>query len=191
MSIGQSSVQVNADGFAGVMGRMLASGRKAQTKIRKRRSRVPLHAEPVSSHGGLDLLYSCGGFNTQIAEQVKQMRAMEAELGMYKQQVDLFKSDIEAANEAMRALRHRWVAQQRRNKNNQREGGADETTHTTASTWNSPTPAPASGSAESIPLLLQDGKGNSSGTSLEKGTLEGDIPPDRAVVESLPAVAAG
>ena len=47
------------------------------------------------------------------------MRAMEAELGMYKQQVDLFKSDIEAANEAMRALRQRWIAGQRRS----RQGG--------------------------------------------------------------------
>lgn len=55
-------------------------------------------------------------------KQVKQMRAMEAELGMYKQQVDLFKSDIEAANEAMRTLRQRWIAAQRRS----RQGGDDD-----------------------------------------------------------------
>lgn len=47
-------------------------------------------------------------------KQVKQMKAMEAELDMYKQQVDLFKSDIETAGVAMRALRQRWVAEQRR-----------------------------------------------------------------------------
>lgn len=41
------------------------------------------------------------------------MKAMEAELGMYKQQVDVFKSGIESSAEAMRALRHRWVADQR------------------------------------------------------------------------------
>lgn len=116
------------------------------------------------------------------------MRAMEAELGMYKQQVDLFKSDIEAANEAMRALRHRWVAQQRRNKSNQREGGADETVDTAASAWDSPSPAPATVNADSIPLLLKDVRENSSGTSLEKGTLEGDTP-GGAAVENLPASA--
>lgn len=42
---------------------------------------------------------------------------MEAELGMYKQQVDLFKSEIESSAEAMTALRHRWVAGQRRKSN--------------------------------------------------------------------------
>lgn len=42
------------------------------------------------------------------------MKAMEAELGMYKQQVDVFKSDIEAAGDAMRNLCQRWVAEQRR-----------------------------------------------------------------------------
>ena len=123
------------------------------------------------------------------------MRAMEAELGMYKQQVDLFKSDIEAANEAMRALRHRWVAQQRRNKNSQRESRAgEEAIDVTGSTWDapSPSPAPATASADSIPLLLQDGRGNSSGASLEKGSTPGrDEPGGAAVVESLPAVAAG
>lgn len=39
---------------------------------------------------------------------------MEAELGMYKRQVDLFKSDIEENGRAMQALRKRWVAEQRR-----------------------------------------------------------------------------
>ncbi|CAM9466438.1 unnamed protein product, partial [Hapterophycus canaliculatus] len=52
-------------------------------------------------------------YQENLKQKVKQMRAMEAELGMYKQQVDLFKSDIEAANERMRDLRHRWVAEQR------------------------------------------------------------------------------
>lgn len=126
-----------------------------------------------------------------IRQQVKQMRAMEAELGMYKQQVDLFKSDIEGANEAMRTLRHRWVAQQRRNKSSQREDRADEATHTTASAWESPSPAPATGSAEGIPLLLQDGRGKKSGTSSpEKASLEGNAP-GGPVAESIPAVAAG
>lgn len=122
------------------------------------------------------------------------MRAMEAELGMYKQQVDLFKSDIEAANEAMRALRHRWVAQQRRSKNNDQRidiiGRADESTGTSASPWGSPSPAPVASSADSIPLLLQEGRGNSSGASLQKGALEGDSP-GGAAAESLPAVAEG
>lgn len=115
---------------------------------------------------------------------------MEAELGMYKQQVDLFKSDIEAANEAMRSLRHRWVAQQRRIKN-QREGGADETINLTASAWESPSPsAPATIDADGIPLLLQGDRGSSRAMSLEKGTLEGGTP-GGTVAESLPAVAAG
>eukprot|EP00903_Cladosiphon_okamuranus_P014974 g13859.t1 len=49
-------------------------------------------------------------YQENLKQKVKQMKAMEAELGMYKQQVDIFKSDIEAANEAMRALRHRSSA---------------------------------------------------------------------------------
>ncbi|CAN0427205.1 unnamed protein product, partial [Laminaria digitata] len=48
-------------------------------------------------------------YQDNLKHKIKQMRAMEAELGMYKQQVDLFKSDIEAANEAMRTLRQRWI----------------------------------------------------------------------------------
>lgn len=44
------------------------------------------------------------------------MRSMRAELGMYKQQVGLFKSDIEAASEAMRTLRQRWIVGQRRSR---------------------------------------------------------------------------
>lgn len=143
--------------------------------------------------GGLVLLFS-RLVGSILPKQVKQMRAMEAELGMYKQQVDLFKSDIEAANEAMRALRHRWVAQQRRNKGNERGGGADETTNTTtASAWESPSPAPATAvSADSIPLLLQDGRGgSSSGKSVEKGMPEGEDTPEMGREEGLPAVAAG
>lgn len=77
------------------------------------------------------------------------MRAMEAELGMYKQQVDLFKSDIEAANEAMRALRHRWVVDQRRAN---RQGGGDEDGihNSTMSAWGSPLPNNVSNMAPSL-----------------------------------------
>ena len=42
------------------------------------------------------------------------MKAMEEELDMYRQQVDFFKSDIEATNDAMRTLCHKWVMDQRR-----------------------------------------------------------------------------
>eukprot|EP00752_Nemacystus_decipiens_P010274 g9156.t1 len=133
-------------------------------------------------------------YQENLKQKVKQMRAMEAELSMYKQQVDLFKSDIEAANEAMRALRHRWVAQQRRSKNSyHREGGADESASISVGAWDSPSPAArATASADSIPLLLQDGgRGNiGSESSLRKGTLDGDTP-EGAAREVLPPVAEG
>lgn len=48
-----------------------------------------------------------------IQMQAKQLKAMDAELSMYKQQVDVFKSDIEAATEAMRSLRLRWITDQK------------------------------------------------------------------------------
>lgn len=83
------------------------------------------------------------------------MKAMEAELDMYKQQVDLFKSDIEAANGAMRALRHRWVADQRRAN---RKGGGDVIGlhNSTATAWGSPLPNTAADVASS---LLPEGSG--------------------------------
>lgn len=126
------------------------------------------------------------------------MRAMEAELGMYKQQVDLFKSDIEAANEAMRALRHRWVAQQRRNKS-QRQGGSEETIDVTASSWGSPSPAAAAAAevaatdsaGDRVQTLLQDSKRDSEGgPSADDGSPEGDRSGEPAKGGPLP-VAAG
>lgn len=77
------------------------------------------------------------------------MKAMEAELNMYKQQVDLFKSDIEAANGAMRALRHRWVADQRRAN---RKGGGDVISlhNSKATAWGSPLPNTAGDIASSL-----------------------------------------
>lgn len=144
------------------------------------------------------------------------MRAMEAELGMYKQQVDLFKSDIEAANEAMRELRNRWIAKQMRSKSNQRlhggsHVGADETINllSAGSEWDaspSHTAAPASANNSNtdggIPLLLQDVRGGSGGggVSPEKSKLveEGKTirsssssRPEGSVATSSPAVAAG
>lgn len=85
-------------------------------------------------------------------KQVKQMKAMEAELDMYKQQVDLFKSDITAANEAMRALRHRWVLRQRRGASPQREGADANRVSSTTSAWDSP--APTAVTDLTAPLLL-------------------------------------
>lgn len=113
------------------------------------------------------------------------MRAMEAELSMYKQQVDLFKSDIEAANEGMRELRHRWVAEQRRSKgNNGREGGgsdgADETVNISASSGGrspSPVGTVAASSAQSMPSMLQDRKETDGAPVLENSLeQEGQIP---------------
>ncbi|CAM9594247.1 unnamed protein product, partial [Discosporangium mesarthrocarpum] len=53
-------------------------------------------------------------YQENLKEKVKQMKAMEVELNMYKQQVDVFKSDIEAINTAMRDLRQLWLSKQRR-----------------------------------------------------------------------------
>ncbi|CAM9594906.1 unnamed protein product, partial [Pylaiella littoralis] len=110
-------------------------------------------------------------YQENLKQKVKQMRAMEAELGMYKQQVDLFKSDIEAANEAMRELRNRWVTMQMRRKSNERlHGGssveADETINLYAeSSGVSPShtvvTASADNNSSSIPGLLQDTAGGS------------------------------
>lgn len=122
------------------------------------------------------------------------MRAMEAELGMYKQQVDLFKSDIEAANEGMRNLRHRWVAEQRRGKSNRREGwsdGADETINVTASVEDTPSPVGtvAASSAHTMPsLLLQDR--NISAPGLEKAFDHEVERPEGSEAGSPPAAAA-
>lgn len=64
------------------------------------------------------------------------MRAMEVELDMYKQQVDLFKSDIQEANGAMRILRQRWVAEQRRARSRQSGSEYDTTVNSKANTAN-------------------------------------------------------
>lgn len=117
------------------------------------------------------------------------MRAMEAELGMYKQQVDLFKSDIEAANEAMRALRQRWVANQRRSKIKQAGSGSDETINLTANTWDSSSPVAATASAESMPPLSQDEEGNGSSTILDKSIIERDRTQEPQALDNPPAVA--
>ena len=68
------------------------------------------------------------------------MKAMEAELDMYKQQVDLFKSDIETTNNAMRALRYKWVADQRKGESHRREvsNRLDDSNHGTLGGGNSP-----------------------------------------------------
>ncbi|CAN0012327.1 unnamed protein product, partial [Sphacelaria rigidula] len=53
-------------------------------------------------------------YHENLKHKVKQMKAMETELGMYKQQVDLFKCEIERSAETMRALHQKWIADQRR-----------------------------------------------------------------------------
>ncbi|CAN0489210.1 unnamed protein product [Ectocarpus sp. 12 AP-2014] len=127
-------------------------------------------------------------YQENLKHKVKQMRAMEAELGMYKQQVDLFKSDIEAANEAMRALRQRWVADQRRSKMKQGGSGSDETINLTANMWDSSSPVAATGSsADGMPPLSQDEKGNGSSMIPDsKSIIEGDKTQEpQALDESL------
>ncbi|CAM9448544.1 unnamed protein product [Ectocarpus sp. 6 AP-2014] len=129
-------------------------------------------------------------YQENLKHKVKQMRAMEAELGMYKQQVDLFKSDIEAANEAMRALRQRWVADQRRSKMKQGGSGSDETINLTGNTWDSSSPVAAKASADSMPPLSHDEKGNSSSTIPDsKSILEGDRTQEPQALDNPPAVA--
>lgn len=51
------------------------------------------------------------------------MKAMETELGMYKQQVEFFKSEIQVTGEAMRNMRQRWIAEQRRARKQERLSG--------------------------------------------------------------------
>lgn len=76
--------------------------------------------------------------------QLKQMKAMEEELDMYRQQVDLFKSDIEAANEAMRTLCHKWVMDQRRGRSFPQEASdGAENINGASGEWNSPVPSAA------------------------------------------------
>lgn len=86
---------------------------------------------------------------------------MEEELDMYRQQVDLFKSDIEATNEAMRTLCHKWVMDQRRGGSFRQEASyGAENSNGASGEWNSPvssaalivdeqTPAPFEGSIRS------------------------------------------
>ncbi|CAM9562834.1 unnamed protein product [Ectocarpus sp. 4 AP-2014] len=129
-------------------------------------------------------------YQENLKHKVKQMRAMEAELGMYKQQVDLFKSDIEAANEAMRALRQRWVADQRRSKMKQGGSGSEETINLTANTWDSSSPVAATASADSMPPLSQDEKGDSSSMIPDsKSVIVGNITQEPQALDNPPAVA--
>ena len=86
---------------------------------------------------------------------------MEAELGMYKQQVDLFKSDIEVANEAMRTLRQQWIAGQRRGRQRGEVGAPDSRDILTGPHIpSSPVTAAPTASSGSL-SLSKDGEGSS------------------------------
>lgn len=116
------------------------------------------------------------------------MRAMENELDMYKQQVDLFKSDIHAASGAMRSLRQQWVANQRRSGSGDRSnegGGGSFNNNSTTTAWGSPsytvaatTPIalePATTSAvigDGLPSASQE-DGNENGKGLCRGVASG------------------
>ncbi|CAM9805068.1 unnamed protein product [Chrysoparadoxa australica] len=48
-------------------------------------------------------------YQTNLKEKQAQMKAMEAELAMYRQQVELFKEDLSRCNGEMTALQEDWV----------------------------------------------------------------------------------
>ncbi|CAM9861031.1 unnamed protein product [Ascophyllum nodosum] len=89
---------------------------------------------------GPDVEKQLAVYQENLKNKLKQMKAMEAELDMYKQQVDLFKSDIETTNNAMRALRYKWVADQRKGESHRREvsNRLDDSNHGTLGGGNSP-----------------------------------------------------
>lgn len=99
---------------------------------------------------------------------------------MYKQQVDLFMADIEAANEAMRALRHRWIDDQRRSSRDRGWGGAvnndngiNSNIMSTKNGWDLPSPS-ATIAASSTPMVLAE-EGERS-MSADGSKVEGDRP---------------
>ncbi|KAG5184192.1 hypothetical protein JKP88DRAFT_290085 [Tribonema minus] len=59
---------------------------------------------------GAEVAAQLGTYQENLKDKVKQLKAMEGELSMYRQQVGLFKEEIDVANGEMRALNADWLA---------------------------------------------------------------------------------